>query len=160
MAIDRAEVFFQDRASLRLWLSQNQAQTQGVWALHYKKTTGLSDLSWEAIVEECLCFGWIDSVPGKVDELKTKIYISPRKPTSGWSSRNKQLVLDLIARGIMTEHGLSAIELAKANGSWNRFDLSEALVPPKKWKQFSNVLRSSQSSGKSCLHHVSGSSSN
>lgn len=129
---NRQEIFFADRTALRNWLAQNfhQGQGQGVWAIFHKKATGLSDLSWEAIVEECLCFGWIDSLPGKVDENKTKIYIAPRKSNSGWSRRNKEHLVDLQERGLIEAPGVAAIERAKANGSWERFDLAEALVIP------------------------------
>jgi uncharacterized protein YdeI (YjbR/CyaY-like superfamily) len=95
MAINREEIFFATRSELRNWLAKNSAKTEGIWAVHYKKSSGLGDLSWDAIVEECLCFGWIDSLPGKVDETKTKIYISPRKTNSGWSRRNKVLLVEL-----------------------------------------------------------------
>lgn len=124
---NRPELFFEDRRALRNWLAQNFHQGHGVWAVFHKKSTGLSDLSWEAIVEECLCFGWIDSLPGKVDETKTKIYIAPRKSNSGWSRRNKDLVFELQKSGLIEKPGLDAIERAKANGSWERFDLAEAL---------------------------------
>mgnify|MGYP002654753411 CR=1 FL=1 len=130
MAQNRSDLFFSERSALRTWLAQNFNQELGVWAVFYKKSTGLSDLSWEAIVEECLCFGWIDSLPGKVDEIRTKIYISPRKANSGWSRRNKELLVDLQRQGLIEAPGLAAIERAKANGSWERFDLAEALVTP------------------------------
>jgi len=42
-------------------------------------------LMWWTLVEECHCFGWIDSLPGKLDDLGTRTYISPRKRRSGWS---------------------------------------------------------------------------
>jgi uncharacterized protein YdeI (YjbR/CyaY-like superfamily) len=130
MAENRPDIFFSDRRSLRAWLAENFDQELGVWAVFYKKSAGLSDLSWEAIVEECLCFGWIDSLPGKVDEIRTKIYISPRKANSGWSRRNKDLLVDLHNRGLIESPGFAAIDRAKENGSWERFDLAEALVIP------------------------------
>ena len=131
MAVNRSEVFFESRSDLRAWLATNHQEPLGIWAVFYKKSTGLSDLSWDAIVEECLCFGWIDSLPGKVDEARTKIYISPRKANSGWSRRNKVLLVDLQQRGLIEAPGFSIIERAKANGSWERFDLAEDLVIPK-----------------------------
>jgi uncharacterized protein YdeI (YjbR/CyaY-like superfamily) len=130
VAIDREHHFFEDRAGLRTWLANNHTRKDGVWAVFYKKSTGLSDMSWEALVEECLCFGWIDSLPGKVDDQKTKIYISPRKTNSGWSRRNKVLLIELEAKGIIEQPGIEVIERAKSNGSWERFDLSEDLVIP------------------------------
>ena len=130
MTLEREEVFFVDRAAMRQWLRANNETSPGVWAIFYKKTSGLSDLSWEALVEECLCFGWIDSLPGKVDELRTKIYITPRKANSGWSRRNKLVLVELQNRGLIEAPGFAAIERAKLNGSWTRFDLAEDLVLP------------------------------
>jgi uncharacterized protein YdeI (YjbR/CyaY-like superfamily) len=127
LALNREEIFFATRSELRKWLGINFANTEGIWAVHYKKSSGLGDLSWDAIVEECLCFGWIDSLPGKVDETKTKIYISPRKPNSGWSRRNKDLLIELQKSDLIQKPGIDAIERAKANGSWERFDMAEAL---------------------------------
>lgn len=130
MAIDREQVFFEDRDALRTWLAANHQRKEGIWAAFFKKSTGLSDLSWEALVEECLCFGWIDSLPGKIDEQRTKIYIAPRKPNSGWSRRNKLVLIELEAKGLIATPGQEVIARAKSNGSWERFDLSEDLVIP------------------------------
>lgn len=128
MAIEREAVFFPDRASLRRWLVENHSQPTGIWAQFYKKSTGLSDVSWESLVEECLCFGWIDSLPGKVNDERTQVYIAPRKPNSGWSRRNKEIIIDLLERGLILEPGINAIDRAKANGSWERFDMAESLA--------------------------------
>ena len=124
-AKNREEVFFATRKELRGWLSEHVHQANGIWAIFYKKSTGVSDLSWDAIVEECLCFGWIDSLPGKVDASKTKIYISPRKKDSGWSQRNKTLLVGLEQRGLMTEFGSKAVAGAIANGSWTLVDSTD-----------------------------------
>jgi uncharacterized protein YdeI (YjbR/CyaY-like superfamily) len=92
-------------------------------------------LSWDTLVEVCLSFGWIDSVPAKVDEIWTSTYIAPRRAGSGWSRRNKEIAANLIASGQMRPPGTLAIERAKTDGSWERFDLAEALVlpPALKW---------------------------
>ena len=130
MSISADEIFFASRADLRDWLSRNFDLGRGVWAVYYKQSSGRSDLSWDALVEECLCFGWIDSLPGKVDDLRTKTYISPRKPGSGWSARNKAKLVELEKRGLIEEPGRTAIANAKSSGSWTLFDLAEAQVVP------------------------------
>ena len=132
MTIEAEEVFFSSRNDLRSWLSENNQRPKGIWAIYHKQSTGLSDLSWDALVEECLCFGWIDSLPGKVDDLRTKTYISPRKPGSGWSARNKAKIIELQVAGLIEASGLQAIEQAKVSGSWMLFDLAEAQVVPQR----------------------------
>jgi hypothetical protein len=39
-------------------------------------------LSYDDIVEEALCFGWIDSQPRTLDETRAMLYVAPRKPRS------------------------------------------------------------------------------
>ena len=129
MTIERPSIFFKSVSELDSWLAQNFDQS-GIWAIYFKKTLGKSDLNWESLVVSCLRFGWIDSVPGKVDEERTKTYISPRKPTSGWSRKNQNTVLELEAAGLMHPNGQAVLDLARANGSWTLFDKAEDLVIP------------------------------
>lgn len=130
MAIDREWIEFDTRADLRTWLEEHHSVSTGAWAVYPKASTGISDLSWEAVVEECLCFGWIDSLPGKVDDQRTRTYIAPRKRGSGWSRRNKTIVETLTNDGVIRPAGTAAVERAKADGSWTLFDLAEDLVVP------------------------------
>jgi uncharacterized protein YdeI (YjbR/CyaY-like superfamily) len=128
-ALERVEVT--DRGQLRRWLARHHARTEGIWLVHWKKITPAKYVGYDAIVEEALCQGWIDSLPRKLDDLRTMIYLSPRKPKSVWSKVNKERVERLIAAGCMKPAGLAAIECAKANGSWSALDDVEALkVPP------------------------------
>jgi uncharacterized protein YdeI (YjbR/CyaY-like superfamily) len=91
-------------------------------------------------VEEALCFGWVDSKPGKIDEERSSLYFAPRKPKSGWSKPNKVRIERMIAAGLMTPAGLAKIETAKKDGSWEKLDGVEMLeVPPdleQAFKQF------------------------
>ena len=87
-------------------------------------------MTWQDIVEEALCFGWIDSRPGKVSDTQSKIYVSKRKPKSVWSKINKENIKKLINAGLMTPAGLEAVALAKTNGSWDALDKSDKMVIP------------------------------
>ncbi len=74
------------RADWRRWLRQNHTRAAGVWLVPFKKSTGDVHLDYNTVVEDALCFGWVDSKPGKVDALRTKLWFAPRKPGTGWSS--------------------------------------------------------------------------
>ncbi len=76
-------------------------------------------------------FGWIDSLPRRFDENRSKLLFTPRKPKSVWSRLNKERVKQLIENGLMTEIGLTKIEAAKRDGSWNALDASDNLEIPK-----------------------------
>lgn len=120
-----------DRAEWRAWLTENHRTATGVWLVFYKKSSGKPHLSYEEAVEEALCFGWIDSKPGKLDDERSMQYYSPRKPKSNWSKINKERVERLTAAGLMTESGLKMVELAKQTGTWAALDeVEELIVPP------------------------------
>jgi uncharacterized protein YdeI (YjbR/CyaY-like superfamily) len=87
-------------------------------------------VEYEAAVEEALCFGWVDSTTGVVDELRGKIYFAPRKPRSVWAATNKARVERLTRDGLMRPAGLAVIEQAKANGYWSIYDTVERLEVP------------------------------
>ena len=127
------------RAEWRKWLEENHTRTEGVWLISYKKATGKSRFDYGESVEEALCFGWIDSKPGKLDEERSMLWFAPRKAGTGWSKLNKERVEKLIESGLMAPAGLDKVEAAKKDGSWNALDAVEALeIPPDLAKAFSN----------------------
>lgn len=118
------------REQWRSWLVDNHQQSQSIWLVTYKKHTGDRHISYDAIVEEALCFGWIDSLPRKLDADLTMLLLSPRRPKSPWSKLNKKRVVKMMEHGLMTSAGLKKIEQAKADGSWIFLDDVEALIVP------------------------------
>jgi uncharacterized protein YdeI (YjbR/CyaY-like superfamily) len=116
------------RAAWRAWLAKHHGRAEGVWLITYKKATGKPRIEYDEAVEEALCFGWVDSKPGKVDEERSKLWFAPRKARSGWSRPNKERIARLIAAGSMQAAGLAKIEAAKKDGSWQALDAVEDLV--------------------------------
>jgi uncharacterized protein YdeI (YjbR/CyaY-like superfamily) len=128
---DAPEVEVASRADLRAWLAAHHARPSGVWLVTYRRADPDRYLPYDAIVEECLCFGWVDSLPRGKDAARTMLWIAPRKPGSNWSAANKDRVARLEAAGLMTDAGRRLVEIAKADGGWTRLDAVEALeVPP------------------------------
>ncbi len=120
-----------DRATWRAWLEANHATAGGAWLVTWRRQSGRVGLDYEAAVEEALCFGWVDSTGGRVDDERGKLYFAPRKPRSAWAATNKARVERLIAADRMAPAGHAAIERAKANGSWEVLDGPERLEVPK-----------------------------
>lgn len=118
------------RSQWRRWLERNHTTAPGVWLAVGKKGNSVTSLSYDGAVEEALCFGWIDSTVNRMDADRFKQLYTPRKPNSTWSRSNKDRVERLVEQGLMTPAGLAAIEIAKANGSWQILDDVEALVIP------------------------------
>ena len=130
-ALDEApQVHVDDRATWRAWLAANHATATGAWLVTWRASSGRAGLDYEAAVEEALCFGWIDSTGGRVDDERGKLYFAPRKRRSPWAATNKARVERLIRDGRMAPAGLAAIEQAKANGSWEVLDSVERLEVP------------------------------
>ena len=65
------------------------------------------------VVEEALCFGWIDSTVKCLPDGGLAQRLSPRRKGSHWTDLNKQRCNDLEHRGLMTESGRRALERAK-----------------------------------------------
>jgi len=128
-------VFPKSRAAWRQWLEKNHRQSESIWLIIPKKESGLQGVTVDEAVEEALCFGWVDSLPNKVDDKRFKLLLSPRKPKSNWSKVNKDRVEKLIAAGLMTEAGLKIIEEAKRNGKWEALDKITALELPNDLKK-------------------------
>ena len=127
---DYEHVHVTDRAELRAWLQANADRDTGIWLVTYRSGTGKPAPSFDDIVEEALCFGWIDSTIRTLDGERSALLFTPRKPTSTWAATNKRRLERLLPAGLVTERGLRAIEVAKANGSWEILDSVEALEVP------------------------------
>jgi uncharacterized protein YdeI (YjbR/CyaY-like superfamily) len=119
-----------DQATWRDWLATNHATATGAWLVTWRARTGGSGLDYGLAVEEALCFGWVDSTAGRIDDELGKLYFAPRKPRSPWAATNKARVKRLIDEGRMAPAGQAAIERAKSNGSWQILDGPERLDVP------------------------------
>jgi len=118
------------RAAWRGWLAEHHASVDGAWLARWTKASGKATVAYEAIVEEALCFGWIDGLVHTLGDGRQAHLLTPRRPGSGWSRSNKDRVDRLIAEGLMTDAGLAAIRAAQADGSWSMQDAAEALIEP------------------------------
>ena len=96
-----------------------------MWVVYYKQAAGQPSVRYGEAVEEALCFGWIDSLPRKLDDERTQLLFTPRKPRSGWSK-----VVHLEHDNQLMPAGLAAIARAKKNGAWESLDAAEAGTMP------------------------------
>ena len=131
MAADEAErVRAKDRAAWRRWLARHHERDGGLWLVIHKKGSRSGTLSYEDAVLEALCFGWIDSKANSLDDETYLLWMAPRKAASGWSAINKERVDRLIEADALAPPGRAAIETAKANGSWDALNQSDAMIVP------------------------------
>lgn len=111
-------------ASWRSWLTDNADTSTGVWVVVDRRDELYNDL-----VEEALCFGWIDGVAG-TDAGESRLWFAPRSPRSAWASSNRERVTRLQAEGRLAPRGLRVIEEAQASGMWSVLIDAEAGIEP------------------------------
>ena len=124
--------FFRTAADLRRWLEKNHDKAQELWVGLYRTSSGKPSVTWPEVVEQALCFGWIDGVRKGIDGESYMNRLTPRRPGSNWSLRNINTVEDLKRRGLMTPAGLAAYEarLEKKSGIYSYEDRERPLDPP------------------------------
>ncbi|MDI9872910.1 YdeI/OmpD-associated family protein [Flectobacillus rivi] len=129
--MQEVETFYpQNIAEWRDWLEKHHHSHQSIWVVFYKKSSGVSTITWSEAVDMALCFGWIDSKKVSVDAVQSLQFFSKRKAKSTWSKINKDKIEKLIEAELMAPAGLESIRIAKENGSWTVLDGVEALVIP------------------------------
>lgn len=119
-----------DRRAWRQWLAEHHATVDGVWLARWTKASGRQTLHYDEIVEEALCFGWIDGLVHSLPDGRQAHLLTPRRAGSPWSRSNKERIERLMADGLMGAAGLAVISAAKADGSWSMQDAAEALIEP------------------------------
>lgn len=116
-------------AELRAWLEANHRQEASIWLVTYKKQMGARYVSREQVLDELLCFGWIDGLRRMLDDERTMQLISPRRHQR-WAKSYKERAARLISEGCMHLAGLAAIAESQRNGLWDAMEDVDALVVP------------------------------
>jgi uncharacterized protein YdeI (YjbR/CyaY-like superfamily) len=118
MANELQELLVPDAAAWRAWLESHHTDSPGVWLVLHKKGGEVTELDYDAALDEALCFGWIDGQVRRRDGGSYVQRMTRRNGKSPWSGRNVRHVARLEAAGKMTAAGRAAVESAKADGRW------------------------------------------
>ena len=102
--------FFATASELRDWLEENHATATELMVGFYKRGSGKPSITWSELVDEELCFGWIDGVRKGIDDVSYSNRVTPRTPRSTWSAINIARAKELIRLGRMRPAGLKAFE--------------------------------------------------
>lgn len=138
-----------DRQAWRKWLAEHHDAVSEIWLVFYKRHTGINTLSYDAAVEEAICFGWIDSLIRRLDENRYARKFTPRKANSKWSTINRRRYADLRERGLLAEPGVArpptrrSGDAAKISATKIPSDIEEKLkTNPLAWQNFLNLAPS------------------
>ncbi len=118
------------RDALAAWLAVRHASVPRAWLVSWRRSTGRPQVPYAEAVEELLRVGWIDSTANRLDDERSLLRITPRRPGSPWSRPNKERVARLEAAGLLLPAGRAVVERARADGSWTLLDDVEELVLP------------------------------
>ena len=124
--------FFRSPSVFRKWFEKHHATSNELWVGFYKKGSGRASITWPESVDQALCFGWIDGIRKRVDDLSYTIRFTPRRRGSIWSAVNIRRAGELIKEGLMQPAGLMAFEAREANksGIYSYEQRSQELVEP------------------------------
>ena len=100
---------FTQRQQLRDWLQENHASAKECWVVMSRAKNPVGVLPYLDVVEEALCFGWIDSTMKRLPDGRLAQRLSPRRKKSHWTELNKERCRSLIQEGKMTDAGLNVI---------------------------------------------------
>jgi uncharacterized protein YdeI (YjbR/CyaY-like superfamily) len=109
--------FFRTAADFRSWLQANHGTATELWVGFYKRASGRPSVTWPESVDEAVCFGWIDGIRKRFDEISYQIRFTPRRRGSIWSATNIKRAKELLKQQRMRPPGLKAFAARKQNKS-------------------------------------------
>jgi uncharacterized protein YdeI (YjbR/CyaY-like superfamily) len=128
---DAPRAHFERAAQWHEWLESNHASATGMFVVSWRASTGRPSIGYADMVEEALCFGWVDSRQVRLDEERTMLWFTPRRNGAGWSPSNKERIERLTATGRMRAAGERVVAAAHLDGSWTKLDAINNLeLPP------------------------------
>ena len=99
-----------ERRAWREWLEANFDSASEIWLVYPNKASGEPRILYNDAVEEALCFGWIDSIIKKPDELRAAQRFSPRRRGSRYSQLNKERLRWLAGEGLLHPSVRASVE--------------------------------------------------
>ena len=124
-----AQVAIESLDDLRAWLSLNHNSPDSVWIVRYQKSVPDKFVDRLDMLDELLCWGWVDGLARKLDDTRTMQLISRRRQQA-WSQSYKDRVQSLIATGRMAAPGLAAVAQSKTLGLWDAYSEVDLLEVP------------------------------
>lgn len=98
---EKKTFYTSDRAEWRQWLRENYRSAEEIWFVFPSKASEDPALSYNDAVEEALCFGWIDTTAGKIDETHGSRRFVPRKNGNYYSRPNIERLMWLDSEGML-----------------------------------------------------------
>jgi uncharacterized protein YdeI (YjbR/CyaY-like superfamily) len=124
--------FFRTPRDFETWLEKNHATATELWVGFYRKDSGKPSITWPESVDQALCFGWIDGIRKRIDEISYQIRFTPRRRGSIWSAINIKRANELVEQRRMRSAGLKvfAARIENKSGIYSYEQRSTELIVP------------------------------
>jgi uncharacterized protein YdeI (YjbR/CyaY-like superfamily) len=101
-------------SQFRTWLKKNHNKETKMAIVVHKRHTGKLAPTHREVIEEAICFGWIDTIIKRLDEDTFMRNFSKRNSNSKWSDNTLSYAQRLLKEGRMSKEGLRFYEMGKA----------------------------------------------
>ena len=102
--------FFATPTAFTTWLEENHERASELLVGFHKKASRKPSMTWPEAVDQALCFGWIDGVRKRIDDVSYTIRFTPRRASGIWRSVNIKRAQELSRLGLMRPAGLQAFD--------------------------------------------------
>jgi uncharacterized protein YdeI (YjbR/CyaY-like superfamily) len=99
------------KEDFRKWLKKNHLKENKVIIILHKRHTGKTAPTHRELLEEAICFGWIDTVIKRVDEDTFIRNFSKRNDKGKWSDNTLSYAKKLLKDGKMSPEGIRLYKL-------------------------------------------------
>jgi uncharacterized protein YdeI (YjbR/CyaY-like superfamily) len=127
---DLAILSFVTQTDLKAHMSALKRASEGFWIKLSKQGAPAKTVSKEDAIESAICCGWIDGQLRASDEHFYLIRMTPRRPRSRWSAKNRGTAERLAELGRLMPEGQREIRDAKKDGRWESAYQSQGKTEP------------------------------
>lgn len=121
---------FTSSQELQAYMSGQPRTSKGFWLKLPKAGATEAIISKDEAIETALCCGWIDGQLARFDERCFLVRMTPRRPGSRWSAKNRAAAGRLAEAGRLLPAGLAEVDAAKADGRWDAAYASQSGAEP------------------------------
>ena len=100
------QIYFPTRTAWRNWLKKNYLSNKKIAVIIYKKHTKKPSPNHKELIEEAICFGWIDTTIKRSNHRKYLRYFVRRNKNSKWSKNTLFYGKELLRKGLMSPFGI------------------------------------------------------
>ena len=102
------------KEEFRNWLKKYHKKETKMAVIVHKRHTGKNAPTHRELIEEAICYGWIDTTIKSIDEDTYLRNFSKRTASSRWSDNTLSYAKRLVTEGRMSEAGMHFYTMGKA----------------------------------------------